>query len=182
MSEADGRFVELYEEFFRRIHGYFIRRIERDRVDDAVAETFLVAWRRIHDVPNGDEALPWLYGVAYRVLGNQRRTVRRRHNLNDRLIEIGIHPLSSPEEAVVANEESRLVLLALSKLKNTDQEILRLSMWEEIDHTACSCVLGISPGAVKQRLYEARKNLTREYNRLENRRAKTPAAQKGGGQ
>ncbi|CAN5440335.1 hypothetical protein BH24ACT9_BH24ACT9_03500 [soil metagenome] len=29
----------------------------------------LVAWRRIDDVPTGEEARPWLYGVARKVLG-----------------------------------------------------------------------------------------------------------------
>jgi RNA polymerase sigma-70 factor (ECF subfamily) len=33
---------------------------------DVVAETFLVAWRRLDDVPA--DPLPWLYGVARRVL------------------------------------------------------------------------------------------------------------------
>lgn len=39
---------------------------------DAVAETFLVAWRRLPEVPSGEEARPWLYGVARRTLANQR--------------------------------------------------------------------------------------------------------------
>ena len=37
-----------------------------------VAETFVVAWRRIAHVPI-DGSLPWLYAVARRLLANQRR-------------------------------------------------------------------------------------------------------------
>ena len=40
-------------------------------------ETFTVAWRRAADMPPGDEALPWLYGVARNVLSNQRRSSLR---------------------------------------------------------------------------------------------------------
>jgi DNA-directed RNA polymerase specialized sigma24 family protein len=49
-----------------------------------IAETFLTAWRRLDDVPAGDEARLWLYGVARRMLANQRRGARRRSSLADR--------------------------------------------------------------------------------------------------
>ena len=48
-----------------------------------MAETFLVAWRRLDDVPA--DALPWLYGVARRVLANQRRSADRGAALERRL-------------------------------------------------------------------------------------------------
>ena len=182
MTANDARFAEIYERFFRRLYGYCIRRTDPDRVDDVVAETFLIAWRRIADVPEGDEALPWLYAVAFKVLGNQWRSKTRRQRLDDKLTAVGIAPVSTTEDYVVANEESRQVLEAVSKLKRTDQEILKLAMWEEVSRSDIAYVLAITPGAVKQRLYEARKNLTREYNRLENKRTKPPAARKGGGQ
>jgi RNA polymerase sigma-70 factor (ECF subfamily) len=44
----------------------------RDERFEGLAETFLVAWRRLDDVP--DDPLPWLYRVARRVLANQRRS------------------------------------------------------------------------------------------------------------
>ena len=55
-----------------------------------------------------------------------------------------------------------------------------LSIWEDLSHSEIAVVLNISVDAVKQRLSRAKKNMTREYNRLEKRRFRTPAAQKGG--
>ncbi len=182
MTASDARFAEMYETFFRPLYGYCIRRATPDRVDDLVAETFLIAWRRIDDVPTGEEALPWLYAVAFKVLGNQWRSQTRQRRLEDKMSAIGTTHVSSTEDFIVTGQESRQVLEAVSRLKRTDQEILKLAMWEEVSHADITVILGISPGAVKQRLYEARKNLTREYNRLENRGIKSPAAQKGGGQ
>jgi hypothetical protein len=52
---------------------------------DVIAETFLTAWRRIDHNPAGEAALPWLYGVARRVLANQRRGEQRRTALGERL-------------------------------------------------------------------------------------------------
>lgn len=156
------------------------RRVSSDEVDDAVAETFLTAWRKIDQVPSGDECLPWLYAVAYRVLSHQWRGSSRRLRLNEKLARVGVALAEAPEEYIVVRDESRMVMDALATLKPTDQEVLRLATWEELGSEQISLALGISPGAVRQRLYEAKKNLTREYTKLEKRRMKSPAARKGG--
>ena len=181
MTAGDTRFVEVYESFFRLVYGYCLRRTSPDKVDDAVAETFLVAWRRIGDVPVGDAALPWLYGVAYRVLSTQWRARSRRGRLNSKLASVGITPVANALDYLVTAQESEQILEALSRLKRTDQEILRLAVWEELSHTEIAAVLDINTGAAKQRLSQARKNLGREFDRLENRTVRPPAAQKGGG-
>jgi RNA polymerase sigma-70 factor, ECF subfamily len=59
-----------------------LRRTDAGAAHDAVAETFLVAWRRFDEVPR--DPLPWLYGVARRVLADQRRAGRRRASLQGR--------------------------------------------------------------------------------------------------
>lgn len=51
---------------------YARRRCDDALAEDVVAETFLVAWRRLDDVP-AHAALPWLYGIARRTLANQHR-------------------------------------------------------------------------------------------------------------
>jgi RNA polymerase sigma-70 factor (ECF subfamily) len=180
MTVGDARFVEVYERYYRHVFGYCRRRVSADQVDDVVADTFLTAWRKIDQVPPGDECLPWLYGIAYRVLNHQWRGSSRRQRLNEKLTNVGAESFYAPEEYIVMRDESRLVLDALAHLKPTDQEILRLATWEELAQRDIALTLGISLGAVRQRLYEAKKNLTREYTKLEKKRIKPPAAQEGG--
>lgn len=180
MTAKDAHFAEVYERFFRHVYGYCLRRTSPDRVDDVVAETFLVTWRRIDDVPEGDAALPWLYSVAFRVLSTHFRGRSRQRKLADRLSNVGVAPVASTEDFILMSENSAQVLKAISRLKPTDQEILKLTVWEELSHAEIAEVLRISVGAVKQRALVARKNLTREYKRLEKRRTKPLAAQKGG--
>lgn len=132
MTGGDARFVELYERFYRHVYGYCRRRTSADRVDDAVADTFLTVWRKIDEVPAVDECLPWLYGVAYRVLSHQWRGASRRRRLDKRLASIGVDSVAAPEEYIIMRQESRRVLAALKSLKTTDQEILRLTTWEEL--------------------------------------------------
>jgi RNA polymerase sigma-70 factor, ECF subfamily len=45
---------------------------------DAAAEVFLTAWRRLDAVPEGEAARVWLYATARRVIANQLRSRRRR--------------------------------------------------------------------------------------------------------
>jgi RNA polymerase sigma-70 factor, ECF subfamily len=181
VTADESRFVEVYESFFRLVYGYCMRRTTPDKVDDAVADTFLVAWRRIGDVPDGAAALPWLYGVAFRVLNTQWRARSRRSQLETKLDSVGVVPVSSVEDYVVVGEEYQQVLQALSRLRVSDQEIIRLSLWEELSHADIGVIFDISPDAAKQRFYEARRHLGREFNRLESKQVNPPATQKGGG-
>ena len=127
-------------------------------------------------------ALVWLYGVAYRVVGHQWRSALRRRRLEVRLLSIGRRDAAAADEAVLDEEESRLVLAAAARLGDTDAEVLRLSAWEQLGIADIAAVLNIDPNAVKQRLHRARRNLGREYRRLQPRPLSTPAAAKGGAQ
>ena len=95
-------FAELYRRHHRAVRDFCRRRVAGDGVDDAVAEGFLMAWRRFHDVPARDEAaLVWLYGVAYRVIGHQWRSTARRRRLDGRLRSVVHRPASGADEAVI---------------------------------------------------------------------------------
>lgn len=176
----DVVFLDLYGRFHRQIYAYCRRRLPADAVDDAVAETFLLAWRKKDQIPPGDQAVLWLYGVAYRVLTHQWRSNFRRRRLAEKVAAFGGIAMSLPDEIVIAGQEQRQLLSALGALRPNDQEILRLAVWEELSQADIAVALRISVGAVRQRFYEAKKKLAEEYNRLETRKISSPAAQKGG--
>lgn len=181
MTAGDARFVRIYEAHYAAVYAYCRRRASPERVEDAVADTFLTAWRKIDDLPSEDQVLPWLYRVAYRVLGHQWRSSSRSNRLRQKLDAIDANPVTTqPEEVIVLREESRLVVEAAERLKTSDREILRLALWEELKQADIAVALGLSTDAVKKRLSRARQNLTREFNRLEKKRNQVPAAQEGG--
>jgi RNA polymerase sigma factor (sigma-70 family) len=157
------RFQELYEANFARILGYALRRgASAEDAADVVAEAFLVAWRRLEQLPPGEEARAWLYGVARRVLSNHRRGVLRRARLIAR-VALEIPPLvrtPSPAEDGVA------ALAAFRALRSADREILGLATWEGLSTAELATALGCSPNAAKIRLHRARRRLARELARL----------------
>lgn len=151
-AEKRALVAALFEAHFDPILAYARRRTgQLSDAEDVVAETFVVAWRRIDQLP-ADEAgrLPWLYGIARRVLANQRRAAARRQRLIERLrAVVRLRPPARPTD----------VLDALATLPASDQEIVRLVAWEGLSHAEAGLVLGISANATAIRLHRARRRL-----------------------
>ena len=181
MSPSEATvFASLYEKHRRHVYAYCRRRVSADVVDDVVADVFLTVWRRIDDVPFGEGTLPWLFRVAFGVTSNHWRGSSRRRNLEKKLESIGLSSGISVPDQIVVREEVREALLILGRLKKADQEIIKLSVWEELSNRDVATVLGIEENAVRQRLHRAKKRLAREYEKQQLKTSATPAAQKGG--
>ncbi len=178
---ASGRedFRSLYDRHYDALLGYFLRRSDRASAQDLTAEVFLVAWRRIDDVPSGDETRLWLYGVAANVAAHHRRSVARKARLEHRLRSVeGRADPDQPEPQVVRRSEYEQVLAAAARLRDRDQEILRLAAWEELPHDQIARLLGVSVAAVDQRLHRAKKRLAKEYRR--HQAPRLPRIEEGG--
>ncbi len=144
------RFDALFTSHQRSVLAYALRR-SANHVDaeDVVAETFIVAWRKIDAVPA--DPLPWLYAVARRVLANQRRGNGRRERLASLL---RVSDVATPVRAGETLDGP--VFAALASLSAADQELLRLVAWEELPNHQIATVLGITANAVAIRLHRAR--------------------------
>ncbi|MBS1861395.1 MAG: sigma-70 family RNA polymerase sigma factor [Actinobacteria bacterium] len=154
---AQVRFTKLYREQGRAILEYSLRRVEDpEDAADVVAETFLVAWRRLGEVPIGDGARLWLYGVARLVLANLARAERRRTRLGRRLAETLRTELTAQP---APQGEAAEVLRAIGLLGEEDRELLLLVTWEELSPSQAARVLGISALAARSRLHRARRRL-----------------------
>lgn len=160
MTSDEARFRDLHQLYQARILAYCLRRTPGSDAADAAADTFVVAWRRLSEVPEGDQALVWLYGVARRVLANQRRGLGRRRRLLDRLAALPLDVMPAVETLVIRRDESQELIDALGRLREADQEVLRLVAWEELPRTDIALILGCSRGAVDQRYHRAMSRLS----------------------
>jgi RNA polymerase sigma-70 factor (ECF subfamily) len=165
------------------VHAYCLRRAGAADVDDAVAEVFEVAWRRRVDMPRGDQALPWLYGVARNVLRHQWRSTSRFRRLTARVAGVRELPPPGPEQVVVEAEEYVRVRRAVSQLSANDQEVLLLAAWEGLSHAEIATVLDCSTDAVDKRLQRAKQRLRGQFESLPISQTLRPPADtaKGGG-
>jgi RNA polymerase sigma-70 factor, ECF subfamily len=155
MTEAgsrEARFTRLYELHLDAVRAYAWRR-SQGLADEIVAETFLVAWRRLEAIP--EDALPWLIGVARNVRANLRRGDRRREALIQRLGPEAAD-YSDPAAAVAERDALRSALASLSE---ADCEILLLTAWDKLDRGQVARALGCSRANVAVRLFRARRRL-----------------------
>jgi RNA polymerase sigma-70 factor (ECF subfamily) len=157
----DARFERLYRDHAPDVLGYCARRVGRDEAHDAASEVFVVALRRIDDVPSGDEALPWLYTVARNVLKNRDRSGRRRLRLAAKLTTTEPRSIDGPEPQVVRKSEHEELLAALAKLPDKDREILRLVEWEGLSREQVADMFFVSRAAIDQRISRSYKKLAR---------------------
>jgi RNA polymerase sigma-70 factor (ECF subfamily) len=154
---AKVRFGSLYREQARAILAYALRRVENpEDASDVVAETFLVAWRRLDEVPFGQGERLWLYAVARRVTANTRRAEGRRTRLSERLAETLPTELAIPPGP---GGEAKEVLRAMAGLGDEERELLLLVAWDELSPSEAAKVLGLSQLAARSRLHRARRRL-----------------------
>lgn len=145
----------LFEACFRgyasRVHAFALRRAGPEAAQDVTAETFLIAWRRRADMPA--EPLPWLYGIALRVLANDRRSADRRLAL---MVRIAAEPAPADAHAAGGDHE---ILQALAQLRESDREALLLCAWDGLSTREAARVVGCSTTAFTVRLHRARRRL-----------------------
>lgn len=158
-------FRRVYVETYRSLLAYARRRIDPATADEVVADTFLTAWRRRADVPDGSERL-WLFGVARNMIRNAARSSRRSEAAQHRL-RLAHLPEADDPVATGTGERSALIRSALGALSEADREVLMLVAWEELSHAEVGEVLGISANASAIRVHRARKRLAANLDRLE---------------
>ena len=147
----EDSFRDLFGRHYGAVYGYAARRIGWDDAADATAEVFTVAWRKIRAVPDEPEALPWLFGVARRVVANHQRSRNRRDRLDARA-------MAEPERRIEPDPTD--LEQALASLRESDREVLMLVAWEGLRSAALAGALGCSKSAAVVRLHRARARLT----------------------
>jgi RNA polymerase sigma-70 factor (ECF subfamily) len=145
------RFEQLVDEIADPIRRYALRRTDPDTADDVLADTLLVVWRRLDEIPP-EGRLPWCYAVAKKSLANLNRSSRRQRNLVARIVQLD--PPTDAIDAIALPDVE--VHRALGTLRAEDQELLRLSAWENLAPSEIAVVLGLTPNAVRIRLHRAR--------------------------
>jgi RNA polymerase sigma-70 factor, ECF subfamily len=162
--ERKRRFDELFGAYSSDIVSYCRwRATSTSDAEDAAAEVFLTAWRRLDEVPAGDAARVWLYATARRVLANQHRSRRRRVALKERLA-FQAEPVA--REWPGSGAEHSLVHEALHRLSPRDREVLLLAEWEGLTPLQIGKAMGCSAVTARGRLHRARRRFQVAFDTL----------------
>jgi RNA polymerase sigma-70 factor (ECF subfamily) len=156
--ERERRFRQLYEEHYRLVQAYAVRRVDAlADVADVVAEVFTTAWRRLDDIPPPPADRVWLYGTARRVLAGHYRGARRRGRLISRIES----SYASPPQAtgLMPGYPDGRMARAMRQLPDGERETLMLVYWEQLSHAEAAQVLGCSANAIAIRTRRAKERL-----------------------
>ena len=162
-DDARAAFEQLFRDTRNDLLAYIVRRSQSaEDAADVLAETYLVAWRRVEAIPTGERARLWLFGVARNLLlkGASRR--RSRHALVERLA--GELRGAQPPKASVNDHRSAALAAALASLPERDREIMLLTAWEGLTPKQIAAVMGTSVNIVRVRLHRARTRLKRDLS------------------
>jgi RNA polymerase sigma-70 factor (ECF subfamily) len=165
MGDVSGddhrRFEAIYDAHRLEVLAYCTRRVGSADAADACSETFLAAWRRLSDVPPSPRTLPYLYGIAARVIANQRRSLHRRSRLIASLAAMRVSRPADPGVVFAQSSQDQDVVAAVRRLKPADREIVMLFAWEDLSREVIAEMMGMSRAAVDQRIHRCYKRLAR---------------------
>lgn len=150
-------FSRLWETYAHRVAAYAARHTDPDGVQDVVSETFLVAWRRLVDVP--EDPLPWLLVVARNVAMNRRRSIHRSRVVEMEMVKVA-RLARSADAADVPVQARESVLRALARLTATEREALFLTAWDGLTPSQGAEILDCSVEAFTKRVSRARARLS----------------------
>ena len=157
-TRARERFDALYRQHYSRVLAYALRRAAPDVAHDVVADTFLVAWRRLDKVPT--DPLPWLLAVARKTLATHRRSARRRGALG---VELEAQAAAESRFADAdTSEPTDAISAAVGQLPERDQELLKLVVWDGLSTAEAAAVIGVSHVAARVRLHRIKRRLAAE--------------------
>jgi RNA polymerase sigma factor (sigma-70 family) len=164
MDDRRERFEALFRANSPLILAYALRRTDEPAdAADVVSETFLVAWRRLDDVPTGDRARLCLYGTARKVLANHHRGHRRARRLSERVAHHLPTLVEAVHDAAISDDSDRAAIAAaFGRLKDDDRDVLFLVGVEELDRDEAAEVLGCSRSNLRLRLHRARRRFAAE--------------------
>jgi len=162
--ERRERFERVASVVYEPVQRYLSRRAQAADAADATADTLLVVWRRLDEVP--DDPLPWCYGVARLCLANQRRGETRRLRLVEQAgtqIDTSAGLALDPQQATEASDPA--LVAALDVLTESEAEVIRLWAWEQLEPREIAVTMDMTANAVSVALTRAKRKLAQQLDR-----------------
>lgn len=155
VSAEEERFEAMYRAQYPAVRAYASALTSSLELDDVVADTFAVAWRKRDDLP-AEWVRGWLLGTVRNVIRNGHRRKRRVDRFVARLgwLQPGETTLDMTGAAELA-----VVRTALGSLSDSDQEVLVLAGWFELSSEELGVALDVSSNTAAVRLHRARARL-----------------------
>ena len=153
----EAQFSALFRQMHPELRTYLVRRLDLDLIDDVIAETFLVLWRRWTDLPDdlsGRRA--WVYGILRNKVLQATDSLNRQLRLTHRVASVlDAEAALDPDDLEALHEARRLLAL----LPPGERDALSLMVVAGLTSAETATALGCSVSSVTTRVARARKRL-----------------------
>ena len=158
-----------FGQWYGKVHSNVLRFVasrlippDLTQAEDVTHEAFLVAWRKLDQIPSvPEEALAWILAIARNCLLHSNRNSRRNQNLNVRIAETAASYIPGPSDGVTKTLD---LAAAWQRLDPKYQEAIALQVWDGLTPAKAAQVLGITEANYRRRLSRARKSLNHIFN------------------
>jgi RNA polymerase sigma-70 factor (ECF subfamily) len=168
MGGDEGAWRTWYEESFEGLYAYALWRCAglRDRADEVVQETWLIAVRRIRQFdPDQGSFAGWLRGIAANVLRNHLRDRRRRGRQS--APPATSRTAESPDASLERREQAERIARALAALPEHYESALRAKYLDRLTVAEIAGQRGESTKAVESLLTRARQAFRDAFQKRE---------------
>lgn len=153
-------FASLFTHFAPRVKGYLMKGgASNGQAEEIAQETMVSVWRKAHLYDRRKaSASTWLFTIARNQrIDSIRRERRPEPDPNDP--SFAPDPIAQPDSEVSAYEDAAAVRKALATLPEAQREVVTLSFYEDLSHSAIAERLELPIGTVKSRIRLALKRL-----------------------
>ena len=161
------RASDLFELYNKQLYNFFAKiTYDREVAHDLTQNVFLRLIKFKHTYRDDMRFKPWIYQIARNVFADHYRKSKTLKNDNVDIETVG-ETLGDMDDAVIRNEQERILYLSMDRLKVEDREILLMSKFQKMKYEEISQVLDTSVSAVKVKVHRAIKRLKEHYFELE---------------
>ena len=166
LSGDDGAFANLVRKYQEQVHAYTYRKVGDFHIaEDITQETFLEVYQNLNKLRDPTKFSKWLFAIAnylciawFRKNQSMSELLRESYTLQTETDSYSRYvALENQRDAAEAQRE--LVQTLLSKLKESDLQIITLHYFDEMTSAEISHHLGVPQNTIKSRLRRAKQRL-----------------------
>ncbi|RKU32175.1 hypothetical protein C6499_03685 [Candidatus Poribacteria bacterium] len=165
----DTAFSVLVKKYQRSVHALVWRKIGDFHIaEDITQDTFLKAYQRLSTLKKPQRFASWLYVIAANHcstwLRKKRLWTQSLEETNSAQLEKATYSgyVISENERMTVETQREVVKKLLAKLKESDRTVITLYYFGGMTYEEISKFLGVSVGAIKNRVYRAQERLKKE--------------------
>ena len=166
LAGDENAFAILIEKYQRQVHALAFRKVgDFQTAEDITQETFLQVHQKLATLNDPTKFSAWLYAIAnhlciawYRKNRLQTEALQEIY-ISEIETEAYSRYIASEHAKTTAEVQRDLIKRLLTKLKESDREVITLHYFEEMTSSEIGEFLGVSENTIKSRLHRARERL-----------------------